>query len=555
MTSSNSKKFAVVYCRFSSNLQKETSIERQKELAKVYCKRNQIQIVKTFVDRGISSKETKNLEFELGKAVKLSKDDTRITHFVTENMDRLSRENPITFMSKFSDFLLSGITIVQSDTGEELKPTQSMDQMRLFFSQFLGSEENRKKGKRVQESFIRRIHTKEACPKILFGYKRKSKIISIHKERSKVVKRVFREYSNGFSYNKIAKKLNADNILSPGACTGNLKWGHGWSATAVQRILQNTAYIDGNQETKHGTIKGAYIPIISPKVADKVKERLSVVRSYNKKSERFNTGTASNLFSNLFYCAECGNNYLITVRKNAKYRRYGCLQKSRGNCDNTFTADVDNVESLVLEHLLEYIDTSNLKDLIEQIQDQTDKEKAKLTKKKKENTRQLKKSDQLLTQIVDKYAGSSNKIIAETLEKKIEEKQETIKALELECSNIEREIEISDSKVENTTSRISSDLGSLQELMLSGGYILSVDLGRTKIDGQNYRLQLLEDSREEGQKFYKDAESTTRDCRLQIKSLLAQIIKKLTIDKNGKVIVYLRTGDIKEMLIASHSSS
>ena len=56
-------------------------------------------------------------------------------------------------------------------------------------------------------------------------------------EQAEVVKRIYREYMEGYSMDRIAKGLEADGILT-GA--GKTKW---WTST-INKILRNEKYID-----------------------------------------------------------------------------------------------------------------------------------------------------------------------------------------------------------------------------------------------------------------------------------------------------------------------
>ena len=59
----------------------------------------------------------------------------------------------------------------------------------------------------------------------------------IDPEQAEVVKRIYREYLEGYSMDRIAKGLEADSILT-GA--GKTKW---WPST-INKILRNEKYID-----------------------------------------------------------------------------------------------------------------------------------------------------------------------------------------------------------------------------------------------------------------------------------------------------------------------
>jgi len=54
----------VLYARYSSDSQREESIEGQLRECKAYCERNGMKVVKTYIDRAISAKSDRRPEFQ-----------------------------------------------------------------------------------------------------------------------------------------------------------------------------------------------------------------------------------------------------------------------------------------------------------------------------------------------------------------------------------------------------------------------------------------------------------------------------------------------------------
>ena len=59
---------AVIYARYSSDNQREESIEGQIRECTAYAERNDITIVKHYIDRAISAKTDNRPEFQIGRA-------------------------------------------------------------------------------------------------------------------------------------------------------------------------------------------------------------------------------------------------------------------------------------------------------------------------------------------------------------------------------------------------------------------------------------------------------------------------------------------------------
>ena len=55
---------AVIYARYSSDNQREESIEGQLRECTAYCKKNEITIVRTYIDRALSAKTDNRPDFQ-----------------------------------------------------------------------------------------------------------------------------------------------------------------------------------------------------------------------------------------------------------------------------------------------------------------------------------------------------------------------------------------------------------------------------------------------------------------------------------------------------------
>ncbi len=533
------KKSAVVYCRYSSQLQHETSIQRQERLAEDYCKRNNIKIAKIYYDRAVSSKRTANLEKGLGDALQYISKNKNVTHFVTENLDRVSRENPISFISKFADFLQSGIIIVESAKSEELDlKSKTMDQLRMFISQLLGSVENEKKAERVRDSYQRRKDQGIALPKIIYGYYRDNGEIKIHEEKTAIVRRIYEDFCCGKSYNRIAKSLNEEGIAPPGKTTKNEEFGKSWSAASIKRLLDNETYYTGDQNSKHGKVKGCYPPILSKKLFDKSRELIALKSSKRKTiTQRMNVGKTSNLFSDILFCETCGAPIYIVCSKSREYRRYGCGEKTRGKCKNTFTFLVDDFEGIIAKELDKMLNTEDLADIIKKINTNTKKQTIILKKKETKLTEEIAKNNKIMKGMVEKLALCKAELM-KTIEEGLLEKKREKQELEEELQETQEKIEEIENYTDTYLVQISDDQKALRHLIrtMGRGVTVKVSISKKK---QAYAEEIVDD-------VEKSAEELTREARLHLKTILHRLIEKITISHKGRVKIYLRTGKLQE---------
>ena len=144
----------------------------------------------------------------------------------------------------------------------------------------------------------------------------------IDPEQAEIVRRIYREYLEGSSMYKIAKRLEADGILT-GA--GKTKW---WTST-INKILRNEKYIGDAllQKTftvdflskkrikNNGTmpqyyVEGDHDAIISKEVFLLVQEELVRRRQVQTvPSGKKHTYSANHCFAQIVFCGECGELY------------------------------------------------------------------------------------------------------------------------------------------------------------------------------------------------------------------------------------------------------
>lgn len=224
------------YCRVSTDSDEQaTSYEAQVEHYTEYIKRNpDWEFAGIYADDGISGTNTKNRE-EFNRLIKDCEAGTidmvitkSISRFARNTLDclkyirRLKEKNIPVFFEKESINTMDAkgevlITIMASLAQQE---SQSLSQNVKLGLQF------RYQNGQVQINYNR-----------FLGYtKDENGNLVIDPEQAEVVKRIYREYLNGYSMDKIASGLEADGILT-GA--GKKKW---WTST-INKILRNEKYM------------------------------------------------------------------------------------------------------------------------------------------------------------------------------------------------------------------------------------------------------------------------------------------------------------------------
>lgn len=543
MRATKTKAKAVCYSRYSSDQQNASSIDRQETLAKNWAEHMGVEIVKFFRDEAVSGKAGKNLDHDLGRCIDFIKSQKDIAYIAVEDPDRLSRESPLVFVSKFAQILVeSKISIVQTSSGTIFDPSHGMDFIGLMMKTYLANEENVKKKERVTESYERRFKKGVACPKITFGYKKnKDGKIVVHDENAAIVKEVFELCASGMSYNLIAKTLNKDKTVFPGANKAkNSSFGDGWTTQTVRRALLSLTYYDGSQMTKRGIVPNVYIPIIDTDLWRKSRQKIAAISRVPNISEKFNMGKQNNLFSDLIYCAECGSKYHIRSHRKAEFKSYVCSGNVVGRCQNKFNFHVQEFESIVLTRLIEFIDTGEFGKLIETLETRHKQSIEIMNNEKQKLEKSLEQSKKVLDGLIEKYAVATGKL-AETMLDNLNRKQNDVTEIEQALKEVSNQLNYTKANSGTAVMEISKDIKSLKNAISKGWAEYDVRVSRDAFA----KLQSGEVSQKEMDENFRQAIADIPEkARLQLKSALHDLIERIDIHAAGRCDIKLKTDRI-----------
>ena len=351
---------AVAYCRFSSDLQREESIEAQTRAIEQYCKSNNITLLTVYADRAISGMSDQRPEFQ-----RMIRDSAakKFEMVVVHKLDRFARNR---YDSAFYKNILkkNGVKLVSvlenlQDTPESVILESVIEGMNEYYSLNLSREV--KKG--LQENAL-------ACkvtggpPALGYSVDRATQKYVINAYEAEAVRMIFRLYLDGYSYTEIINELNRKGYRT--------RRGLPFAKNSLYEILRNERYVGTyiyvKDATKNPTGKyarhGKYDPeavikipggmpqIISledfERVQAKMKERQHKAAKFSAKQDY--------LLSGKIYCGECDSPYAGNSRRprpgHPMYISYKCTRRNQRNqlCKNP-EINRDKLEQLVLEKL------------------------------------------------------------------------------------------------------------------------------------------------------------------------------------------------------------
>lgn len=422
----NGVSLAALYARYSSDNQRDESAEAQIRAGEEYAKRNNIKIVKIYVDRAKSATSDKRPEFQqMIKDSALGIFDTVIVH----KLDRFSRDkyDSAVYKKRLNTNGVKLISIIENLDGspESLILESVIEGMAQYYSANLAREVM----KGMKESGYQCRHLGGQPP---LGYDvTLEKKYAINESEAEIVRAIFDMYVNGYSYAKIIDYLNEKGYRT--------KTGNTFGKNSIYSILDNEKYSGVyifNKSSKKDAfgkrnshllkdesevikIDGGMPAIVSKETFEKAREMM-VAR---KKAPGTNKAKESYLLSGLIFCGECGS-AMQGNRRNSKnkprYVSYRCGSRLRKRDCNNKEIRKEYIEEFVLSELEKNIlNDKAIPILVEKvnkhIQEQSESNQTIIENAKKELDNVDKQINNIVSAIAQGFAYDEFKIKMEEL--------------------------------------------------------------------------------------------------------------------------------------------
>jgi DNA invertase Pin-like site-specific DNA recombinase len=318
---------AIILARVSTEEQKEAgnSLPAQIERLKNYCKRKNLEIIKTF-SFDESAYKNKRDEFDrlVEKVNELAKKEKVAVCF--DKVDRLSRsvfDKRVSHL--YNKALEDKIELHFASDGQVINSQISATE-KFQFSINLGLAKYYSDAisDNVKRAYEQKLRKGEWIGQAYIGYTNitkddGTKDIIKDKDRYFQIQKAFELYATGkYSMKKLSKEMHKRGLLS--------RAGMIVTTSQIQVILRNPFYY-GVMRVKGREYPHKYEPIISKYLFDKVQ---SVIDGYNK--QNFKRTNKPYIFRGLVRCAECGCSISPEIKK-GKYVYYHCTNY-HGNCHN-----------------------------------------------------------------------------------------------------------------------------------------------------------------------------------------------------------------------------
>ena len=349
-----------LYARYSSDNQRDASIEDQFRSCREFAKRQGWHIEQEYADHAVSGATL------LRPGIQTLIRDTLAGRFdvvCAESLDRFSRDQEDT-AALFKKFTFRGIRIVTLGEGD-------ITHLHIGFKGAMNALYLKDLAEKTHRGLRGRVEAGKSGGGRCYGYRvapNTTGELAIEPAEAGIVERMFRDYASGGSPQSIAKQLNAEHVPGPDCRSWGPSTLHG-HATRGTGILNNELYLGRriwnrlryvkdpdtgrrisrlNPKEKWIVTEVPALRIISDDVWHAAKARQQQMRQTVTKAG--NIGRAQrplHLFSSLIRCGTCGSSYVV-----CSAHRLGCIgRRDRGICANELTIRRDEVESRVLAAL------------------------------------------------------------------------------------------------------------------------------------------------------------------------------------------------------------
>ena len=410
----------VIYARYSSHNQQETSIEGQLKVCHEFCERNNYTVIHEYIDRAISGTTDNRPDF-----LRMIRDSSKneFDYIVVYQLDRFARNryDSAIYKNKLKKYNVRVLSVRENinDDASGILMESVLEGMAEYYSVELSQKV--KRGMEINA---------EKC--LCTGGNRtlgytidENKQFQINPNTAPIIKLIFEMYANGSTIPEITTHLN---VL--GYKTVNSK---PFGRNSIRNILHNKRYIGTY------TYKDMEIPDGIPRIiSDELFNQVQAILKKNKKSPARARATERYLLTTKLFCGYCKEmmvGFSGTGHLGKVYRYYECKGSKNKKCDKKRVGK-EYIEDIVTEVCRGLLTTANINRIALEIskiaKHETETHTIKQLKKLFEDYHKKREN------LINAVAECENSSLRQTFYLKILEIESQIETLEIEITKEEK---------------------------------------------------------------------------------------------------------------------
>ncbi len=340
---------AVIYARYSSDRQREESIEGQLRECREYADRNGITVIDTYIDRALSAAKGTDKRLDFLRMIHDSA-KRKFDVVLVWKLDRFARSR--TDSAKYKAILKSnGVRVISatesiSDSPEGIILEAVLEGIAEYYSAELSEKIHRG----LKENALKAQSNGGPVP---LGYViGPEKKLVIDPPSAAIVQEIYYRYANGESISSILSDLNKRRLKT--------SLHHNFTRTSLSKLLSNRKYL-GEYRYMDIVIPGGIPQIISQDLFDRAQRR----REKNKHAPAMGKAKDRYLLTTKLICGKCGRLMVGecgTSKTGKIYNYYKCTgAKQRLGCDKK-AVNKDWIEDIVFDKTYQTIMDDKLVD-------------------------------------------------------------------------------------------------------------------------------------------------------------------------------------------------
>ena len=339
---------AICYYRYSSDAQRDCSIEQQQQEAQKYAKAHGYRIVKEYCDRAVSGTRNDRVEYQLmlSEIKRL-----RPSVLILWKTDRLSRDK---YESNIAKAIIKNAGCKVEYIAEQIPEDEGVGL--IVEALYEAMAENYIV--QLRHNVTRGLrYNAEKClyngVKII-GYTGKTnEKYKIDENTSVIVQKIFNDYANGVSMKQIVEGLNEAGIKT--------SKGNDFTINSIRAILQNRAYL-GEYHYADIVVADGMPRLVSDELFETVQEKLKKNkhggnRKVKEKNPKLIDDRVDFWLTDHVVCGKCGSSLhgiSGTSKQGKLHYYYACNNHRLHKCDmkNVRKDDLEKIISFELENVI-----------------------------------------------------------------------------------------------------------------------------------------------------------------------------------------------------------